>query len=269
MSIDASELEQTDPSVEPVETTEVVEDDTPSATEQYPDLYPSADVDPPFLSADDARTNLRTYYESSKAHGTADDDAKWYDRENKRAETWAAKSGTDPTRFRAMAAALSPKTPWDKWGRFINLDLAHEAAVISAQNPKLSADQLAPHWAGKQGLHPNWIKAIRIHRGEDPDTVLGEGPKTHTFFANLEDPEGTRHIPTVDSLMIKAILGGAETRDGDPRIGALNRNSMRAKSGGGYGWVQRRIVDVANEVGRTPQELQAIVWQEYRRLSGR
>ena len=243
MSIDASELEQS----EPVETTtEVVEEDTPSATEQYPDLYPSADVDPPFLSADDARMNLRTYYESSKAHGTADEDAKWYDRENKRAETWAAKSGTDPTRFRAMAAALSPKTPWDKWGRYINLDLAHEAAMISAQNPKMSPDQLSPHWAGKQGLHPNWIKAIQIHRGEDPEEVLGEGPKTHTFFANLEDPEGTRHIPTVDSLMIKAALGGAEARDGDPRIGALNRNGMRSKSGGGYGWVQRRIVDVAN-----------------------
>lgn len=131
-----------------------------------------------------------------------------------------------------ILAALSPQSGWAD-----NVNGAIEHVVTGnmlAQTPDANG------------------KASRIHKGEDPFTVLG-GRKVRSFFANLSDPTAPGPV-TVDRHAIAAAYG----RPLDAReVKILERP-------GAYQLIAAAYRSVARDLGIAPHALQAIVWVRWR-----
>lgn len=221
-------------------------DETVVETPQEEVVYYDAKGREPRISQKEAEENVRRYFDTAEV----DEKGKkkgydWYKQEHEHVAKAARAAGTDPETFAAITSVASANNKWE------NTIPTAQRIVTSS---KLHADKDVTFVDDMPD--PGYMRAFvkqgwRIHRGEDPATVLGD-KKRYNFYHNLADPEGTEDMVTVDRWIHRAILGG--------------RNATNAEKSyfqvGGYDWAADVIRNVAKEVGYTPQELQAIVWVE-------
>lgn len=274
--------------------TDVVEvDDTGDVTEAPPEeqvvevgvdpyseerLLPAAGNTPPAAMVAQGETNatvelrLAQLVKDAKTRGTFEEDRKWYEIEGQRVREAARRNNVKEEDMIEVAALLSPKMLWDDVDgsgqrRFLNIAAAERAVHMHRMYPDMEPEEIVKLPGIKEGLSGfggNYVKSIRHLRGEKQH----HGPKTFNFWHNLEDPEGTRDMVTIDSLMAAAIVGrplSGKSKEDSQLLGQITRTKTGEKSPGGYGWAQRRIHAVAQQVGITPQELQAVIWSEWRR----
>ena len=98
----------------------------------------------------------------------------------------------------------------------------------------------------------NKAKALRILRGEDPDIVL-KGRKTNSFYHNLLNP--SLDYVTVDGHMVNAWNNIKVPLN---NAGITDTEYLKIKNG---------IKTVAQYVGLSPPQLQAILWLAWRRIN--
>ena len=245
MAVDPADLANPQVATEPVPTPQ------PEATEEV--VFVDAKGTEPRISHDAAKENLRTYFD--KAEVGEDGKKKgwdWYRQEHDHIEKAAKAPGVNasPEVFAGMVAATSPRMRWES-----NIPAAQRAARLSSDHPEM--EDMTEFVAGmdKPGmLRGNLMKAIRIHRGEDIATVLGN-KKTYNFHHNLVDPTGTEDMVTQDIWHQRAMLGGR-----DP---SAKEAAYLAKPG--YDWSADIVRELATEVSYTPQQVQAIIWTEIKR----
>ena len=230
------------------------------ATEAVPDpqlpaeevAYYDAKATEPRISHDAAKNNIRKYFDDAEV---GEDKKKkgwdWYRQEHEHIAKAAAAPGvnTSPERFAGIVAATSPNNTWSA-----NIATAQRVARLSTDHPDEDPDEFVPKLEHPGYMKAGVIKGIKIHRGEDLATVLGD-KKIYNFHHNLVDPEGTEDMVTMDRWMHRALVGGRETTS--------KETSYFAKPG--YDWGADIVREVASEVGYTPQQLQAIIWTEIKR----
>lgn len=234
---------------------------------------------PPAAMAAQGETNatvekrLALLAQQSKDGGHFEEDRKWYEIEGQRVREAARRNNISEAEFLEVVGLMSPRMKWDHTYKatgkqaFINIAAAEQAVKMHRQFPDLTAEQilkLPGVKEGHSGFDTSYRDAIHMLRGED----YKHGPKTFNFWHNLDDPEGTRDMVTIDSLMAAAIAGRPlqmKNKEDSQLLGQITRKKTGEKSPGGYGWAQRRIHAVAKQIGITPQELQAVVWSEWRR----
>jgi len=135
-----------------------------------------------------------------------------------------------------IIAALSPSTGWGA-----NVAAAFE--LVLTGNAHVQSERFND-------------RARRIMNGEDPESVLG-GRKVRSFYRNILEPSFSGPV-TVDRHAV-AILFGRH----------LNEREIKVLEGmGAYTYAAGVYRSVARRLGVKPHELQAIVWQTWRRLKG-
>ncbi len=233
----------------------------------------AGEFDPDDLTAEQAQQNLTGYYERSVAQGHADTDAKWYDTMHDKINARAGREGFDPAVFTAVVAALSPQLEWDHTypdGRMVDVNIEAAVAAMRAhrEHPGETHDILlkAAKEVSNRPLNNSYLHAFDILDAADERTLTG--PKRLDFNANLYNPRGTRDIVTVDALMAQAAYGRKLPGAHPGRTLLTTALPPGSRKAGGYGWTQRRVHALARAVNRTPQEIQAIVWAQFRRENG-
>lgn len=238
-------------------------------------LMPAGSNTPPQFIQDQGEGNaevearLVKIAQASKDRGTFENDRKWYETEGDRTRRKARELGISEEDFIAVTAHLSPKMLWERTNpqgetEYINLAAAERAVQLHRLFPDMDPHNIVKMPAGFEGvtgLPKNYSKAIMHLRG-NPSHY---GPKTGNFAANLTDPEGTRDMVTIDTLMASALAGRPLGKNESYELNQITRVKKTDRTPGGYGWAQRRIHEAAKVVGITPQELQAVVWSEWRR----
>jgi len=230
------------PDVEPVE---IAPPDTQAETSATP------------ISDEDAQANLRAYVDQAPV---GEDGKKvgwdWYFKEHDHVGNSAKKVGMDPSTFAAIVARTSLNTNWNQ-----NVPLAERMARLSIDHPGESAESILD----SLGDHPGYIKdgvvrSIKIGQGEDPAEHLHTGKgygKLWNFYHNLADPEDHQDKVTLDRWMHRAVLGGREPT-----------NSERTYfTGSGYEWLADQVRAIAKETGYAPHSIQAIIWEEIRKVT--
>lgn len=134
-----------------------------------------------------------------------------------------------------VVAALSPGCTW-------------EQSLYDAVNVCQSRG-----WVKVSTYKDNLIKALKILHGEDPEEILG-GLKTFCFFHNIMNPE-TSTLVTVDRHAIRIAAGTRKLSD---------RRMSRLSDTAGYHKIAEAYRSVADAVGLTPPEIQAITWVAFR-----
>lgn len=105
-------------------------------------------------------------------------------------------------------------------------------------------------------------KAIRAFRGEDIDSVLGEGPKVRSFYDNIVDPHNeitkqiTANLPvTIDVHMARAMFGwNTQKKAAEKMLGTT----------GAYQVIAKQVENMAGHLNMAPSALQARLWMEQR-----
>jgi hypothetical protein len=156
------------------------------------------------------------------------------------------------------------------------------SGVIAALSPGLNwnrnlvdAERLLQWHAKNDGIEPppvlgvygrgNVLKAIScLETLNDSDIVnlfsRTTAAKTRAFYLNIADPEG---IDSVDRVVV----------DRHAISAALNRRGRRGGSTvervplGLYRWIARHYVDLASKVGLKSYQVQAIVWNSWKKDS--
>lgn len=183
----------------------------------------------------------------------------WYPSANEELVRAGKRYGGGIDRAAGVAAALSPKMPWDK-----NLPLAIEA--LRTRDASVAI-----------GAYPkNQAKAQRIIEGEDPAIVLskaGSGGKhllkIGNFYHNLRDPENPDFI-TIDSHAARAALGFVPTafgtEDDIEHVQEITIDEVGAYNT--YKNAYRRAFDRISGAGgiKVPSQLQAVNWTFWRDL---
>ena len=240
-------------------------------------LVPAGSNTPPQFIQDQGEDNkkvetrLALLAQQSKDGGHFDYDRDWYNREGKRVREAAHRKGVTEDEMLEITALLSPRMKWDKRQgddpekrQYLNIAAAERAIDLHRLYPDMPPEQIIKQvdaFKGVGGLPGSYKKAIYHLRGEDQD----HGPKTWNFWHNLKDPEGTRDMVTIDTLMASALAGRPLGSKDEKQLSQINTVKKTNATPGGYGWAQRRIHAVAKQIGITPQELQAVIWSEWRR----
>ena len=241
MAVDPADLANPQVATEPVPETQLPAEEV---------VFVDAKGREPRISSDAARANLQKYFDDAEI---GDDGKKkgwdWYNREHDHIEKAARAPGvnTSPEKFAGMVAALSPRMKWEQ-----NIPAAQRAARLSSDHPEIEDMSEFVATMDKPGmLRANLMKAIRIHRGEDIPTVLGN-KKTYNFHHNLVDPDGTGDMVTIDVWMQRALLGGRNPTGKEEKY----------LSKPGYEWGADIVRQIAHDLDYTPQQVQAIIWTE-------
>ncbi len=147
-----------------------------------------------------------------------------------------------PSVAAGMVAAMSPGMKWER-----NIPAAGRVRDASVdENMRLLAG-LGVRWT--DGLE----KAIRIVRGESPESVL-RGNKVRAFYACLANPRNDYAV-CVDGHAFAIWSGRRVTLEQTPNL--TNKR---------YETIARAYRKVAKEVGLLPMQVQAITWVVWRRL---
>jgi len=141
-----------------------------------------------------------------------------------------------------MVAAMSPGMLWER-----NIPAAGKVRDVSIDDNMRNCAGLGVRWTN--GLN----KAVRILRGESPDTVLG-GRKVRAFYACLVNPRDDYAV-CVDGHAFAIWSGRRVTLDQTP-----NLTEKR------YETIARAYRKVAKEMNMLPMQVQAITWVVWRRL---
>lgn len=176
----------------------------------------------------------------------------WYERGHEALSEAGRRYGGGIERAAGVAAAISPKMPWEQ-----NLNNAIEVLRTGDATRAIGA------------FHSNMEKAQRIIEGEDPSIVLshrGMGKhmmKTGNFYKNLLNPDDPNPI-TIDTHAARGALGYIPTSFGTEddvehiqdvkldEIGAYNTFANAYREG------FRRVRSARNI--RVPNQLQAVNW---------
>lgn len=137
-----------------------------------------------------------------------------------------------------------------------NVPLVTVCAVMSALSPSTNYEQNKRDTvgliSGKRGYKcgtygQNVIKARMILKTGIPTFSLLTGPKTYNFFFNLLEPDNTAFV-TIDRHTFKIATN-------EPYIGLKGKQ---------YRDIVTKYRKAGQRLGVPPQELQAILWVDYR-----
>jgi hypothetical protein len=125
----------------------------------------------------------------------------WYPQAHDVAREAGREFGTSTRSAAGMMSALSAGTEWEQnksaFHDLLRMTPAHEQMIRSSSvEPRRTKEVeglLETHYPGLTvSTDRNIGKALDIYRGKDPEEVLDRrsGPKTNSFFRNIENPEG-------------------------------------------------------------------------------
>lgn len=158
--------------------------------------------------------------------------------------------------------------PWDGRARLSTMQGMEAAAAIKAYARSVKLTYRDDVTGKEQGV--TWScglsgisQGVRILRGESPDSVLG-GHKVRSFYDNIWGT-GSRSV-TVDTHAVSAALGQKVTAQ-DPRMGKImaGPSSREYSTKGVYPLIADAYRRVAHKYKLRPDQVQAIVWLEWRR----
>ena len=166
----------------------------------------------------------------------------WYQEARGFAEGLAAKYDQPLERVIGIIASLSPRCPWS-----VNCRQAKEF-IRTKGNTTVTT------------YRTNKKKAKAILKGRDPIEALtpvrpDRTTKTISFYHNILSPETSEEV-TIDSLMIRAYYN-------DPNYDvkrAFNNGSIMKE-------LSNRIKAIASEEGLKPHQVQAMLWQAWKRIT--
>lgn len=189
----------------------------------------------------------------------------WYSTAHREAQELANAHGLELEIAAAVIAVLSPGVLWEE-----NVDLAEQvilredelrAKIAEMQDPAtgkwLPSDQ-RPGF-GIAAKHPEFVaKALRILEARDP--MLGQpqgvkGPKVEIFFRSMVSPHSTSRDIVLDGHAINIWRGDTKQGLDGIRIRDAERDTMIED--------YRRVGD---ELGLTPQAVQATTWSLWRQM---
>jgi hypothetical protein len=158
--------------------------------------------------------------------------SEWYHNAYKEAESIADECETvNPMQVCGVIAALSAGVQWD-----VNKRQARALCIAHDQLKNVYGVAISTY-------KPQLKKAIRILGGEHPDVALGKQAwKTKAFFWNMFFWEDDEHV-TIDRHIWRAA--------------GLDGVWITHKR---YRMVEKAIKMLAEEVGRLPHQIQAIIW---------
>lgn len=226
--------------------------------------------------ADEISTRVR-----AGGQGLMDEAEQWYPMAKRTAAEMSRNSNgrIDTDHAEALIAALSPQMEWDQ-----NVDIAQRMTSYVAEG---NADDKTPEaaaldfikrqiaFAEEHGYNKPFldrrkaVDAMSIAMGEGIDEHLN-GLKVRSFFNNINDPGGTRDV-TIDTHMVKVMravspglvkdqkFGGTDAS----ALGLLNANSAKEGQqygGAGYVAISEAVRAVADELGVSPDTIQAAYW---------
>lgn len=199
--------------------------------------------------------NLQAVVDRCKASGNYENDIAWYRTAHDQVGERAQAAGVAPDVFAGMVSATSPQCAWEtKSGRLLNIDLAEKAAIAAKANPGMTGKQVAVAMKSPGMLRTSLANAVDIHNGAPADQVL-KGPKTRSFYNNLINPNGTKHV-TIDTHMARALAA-------DPKLD--NQGIKKFTSGKSYEWSADRVRKVAADNNISPADAQSVVWSQWKR----
>ncbi|HUT77118.1 MAG TPA: hypothetical protein VM285_05495, partial [Polyangia bacterium] len=158
---------------------------------------------------------------------------------------------------------------WDGTRRLSDMEPMEASAAIKAYD-KAAGLQYVDDVNGKDygvtwscGL--NGIStAVTIYRGASPDDVLG-GHKVRSFYNNIYGGADSNGSVTVDTHAVSAALGEKVTAV-DPRMGKImaSPSNREFSTKGVYPMIADAYRTVAVRYGMTPEDVQAMVWLQWR-----
>ena len=163
----------------------------------------------------------------------------WYENANSFANQLATQYNLGPDTVAQIIAALSPAAKWDR-----NLVDAENMVKAFYHRGYIGAKAVTVCTYGK-----NKEKALDILCGKLQLTPK-QGLKTYNFWNNIHNPK-ERFFVTIDRHALRVLLGTGE------RGAVAIKPHQYAKASLVY-----RVL--ADELGLTPNQLQAIVWVQYR-----
>lgn len=161
----------------------------------------------------------------------------WYNEARSFCQGLADKYNVTLEQAVGVVAALSPRCPW-------NLNCSQAAEFI---RKKGRAVHVTTYYNNKE-------KALAILKGSNPLDVL-KGSKTRSFYENILNPDSSQEV-TVDTIMIRAFFN-------DPNHNEHQTFSRPTE----LRLISQTIKDLAAEKGLLPLQLQAILWQTWKRIT--
>jgi hypothetical protein len=190
-----------------------------------------------------ASRNLRRWWHAGNGRHLAAG-ATWYYQAHEFADALSSASGLSLAKVAGIIAVLSPSVRWErnKW-ETAGLCLTYAAGG------DWRAVVLTTY--GKQIAKAYGILGLDSDAEEDVRTLIGKGPKTLAFFANILRPDDPSAV-TVDTHIINAAgLSGLST--GSNKVSAA---------------MYRELVDVIRRIaascGQSPLTVQATIWLAYK-----
>jgi len=211
----------------------------------------------------------------------------WYPHANEEAQRLATTYGTTIEQAAGVIAAMSPQMDWDDNVRDAERLMAYYATMRNeAWSPQEFDAQLrasvglkvddkdTPNYdesdlytmkgMGIAALSDNTSKAFEILQGDNPEATLS-GMKVCSFYDNIMDPGGTREV-TVDGHMLKvyAYSSGLSQSDTTKLFSAGSEKIGTQFGSAGYITVADAVRSVADEMGMSPDAVQAAYWLQVR-----
>lgn len=169
---------------------------------------------------------LKVYHDASEFDRRAKD---WYRQAHAECKALADETGLALESVVGVVAVISPRLKWE-----VNVNEARR--IIRGETSR--------------ALGKNVAKARRILAGEKPQEVVS-GPKVTSFYRNILNPDDT-HAVTIDTWAARVWSGDwAWGKSVDARL---------------YEKIAADYREAAAEVGLLPCELQAITWENVRRI---
>lgn len=174
----------------------------------------------------------------------------WYQRSHAYAEDLATRYrgyGVTTSQAAAVISALSPGLSWE-----LNVGQAETMIRAYHVDKARGADLPTLGVYGRAAVK----KCAEILKGVEPDLLFKErtGPKTRAFYQCILDPWEPRAV-VIDRHAASAALGTRGERGGS------TSNVVRPAL---YRWLVWHYRTVAQRVGVTPAQLQAVVWVAWR-----
>lgn len=211
---------------------------------------------------DKAVENIKAVFYLSDGRTIADG-LTWYRRVNEAAARDARGTSTNLEGAAGIVAAVSPSMDWE--GN--NMHAVRELHTLtSADWREIAAGDRSPvrGMSMSSATTKNLLKAHRILAGESPALVLDirTAPKTHSFFRNIFDPS-TGEFVTIDGRAHDiAVNRMVQWRTDRGISSASNVRGTQTR----YEFLAECYIRAARELGILPHQLQAITWEQGKRI---
>jgi hypothetical protein len=170
-----------------------------------------------------------------------------------------------------LVAAVSPNMDWDRsnidaFSEIKGLRSEHWNAIMGARSGT-SSRALRSQQAARDAVlglsissasTPNLQRAGRIIMGDDPNEVMGGGPKTFHFMHNIADPSNPHHV-TIDGRAFDTLTN--TVRPWDTGRGISSHRNAPGRPPARYDAASGIVQGVASNMGLDSSAAQAISWE--------